>query len=410
MAVKKLLILGGGMAALSAAEAAREANPTVEIVMVAREPEYPYLRFRLSSFIGKTVDTAQLGIKKPHWYEEKKIKLLRGTAALAINNAKKEVSLNNGETIYYDRLIIATGSRAIKPSIVGSELPQVHTLRTLEDLRKINIGIQRKEEARCSVVIVGGGLLGLEAAWDLLQKGFSVTVLERGSYLLRRQLDEEGAKFLEERACQEGLNLIKSANVAEIHSKNEQLEIHLQDGRVLEGFMTLFSVGVQPQLNLLRQGQLSMERGLVVNANMNTSDPAIFAAGDAAEYEGKIPGLWAVAMEQGKVAGYNAVTDPAQWRSYAGFTPASMLNVLGTKVFSLGQIDSKDIEVTTLQEIDEKKGQYKKVFLRQSRIIGAILLGDLTIANRLREAIATKRDFSKQELSDFMNLRQSLGL
>ncbi|ABZ83050.1 nad(p)h-nitrite reductase, large subunit protein nirb, putative [Heliomicrobium modesticaldum Ice1] len=383
---EQILILGGGIAALSAAEAARQADPERPITICAEESHYPYYRLRLSFLLGQSFDKESLLIHPPAWYDERNIVVLTGRRARSIDAERRIVTLESGETIPYGRLVIAVGAAAFLPPLPGTELPGVYTVRQVDDVAAINTDLRPGRR----VIVVGGGILGLEAAWTLHEQGIAVTVVEHGPRLLSRQLDAGGSRLLERLAADEGITILTEADSMAIEKGEGVLRLRLADGRTVEGERIIFSTGIRANLELARSAGIAAGRGICVDEWMQTSVPAIFAAGDVAEFKGNLPGLWSVAAEQGKRAGRNAVLPQTDWTPYRPAAPSNMLHVFGIKIFSLGAVSSG----VTLGDEEASAKEYKKFFFSDGRLVGAVLMGDLKWANRLKAAMESGRDFS----------------
>ncbi|MZP28263.1 FAD-dependent oxidoreductase [Heliobacterium undosum] len=386
---ERLLILGGGIAAVSAAEAARQADPERPVTICTEEGHYPYYRLRLSFLLGQPFEKSSLLIHPPGWYDERNIGVLMGRRARSIDAERRIVTLESGETIPYGRLVIAVGASAFLPPLPGTELPGVYTVRQVDDVEAINASLCPGSR----VIVVGGGILGLEAAWTLREQGIAVTVVEHGPRLLSRQLDAGGSRILERLAAAEGITLLTEANSVAIEKGEGVLRLRLADGRTVEGELIIFSTGIRANLDLARSAGIATGRGICVDEWMQASVPGIFAAGDVAEFTGNLPGLWPVAAEQGKTAGHNAVLPQQDWTLYRPAAPSNMLRVFGIKIFSLGAVSPGE-GIVILGDGEAGDKEYKGFFFRDGRLAGAVLMGDLKWANRLKAAMESGRDFS----------------
>jgi NAD(P)H-nitrite reductase large subunit len=366
----KYVIVGNGVACVTAAQAITQAEPAAEVHIFGAEP-YPYYRRPLLwEFIAGQIEQDALYFRPPAWYAERGMHLHLGVQATALDPAAHRLTLADGSTAEYDRLLLATGGRSFVPPVEGTDKEGVFTLRTLEDARAIKAYAQRASAA----VVIGGGLLGLETARALRTAGLDVTVVEFFPYLLPRQLDTEGADVLQSLLEAQGLQVITSGATEAILGEGRADGIRLKDGRVVAGELILFSTGIRSETALAQAAGLEVNRGVIVDEHLQTSAEDIFAAGDAAEFEGQVYGIIPAAIEQAKIAAANMVASGST--TYTGTIPATTLKVAGAELTSMGESVAEGDEYTPLRRADMEAGRYRKFVLREGRIVGAILLND----------------------------------
>ncbi len=377
--IQRVVILGAGIAGLTAAEQARRTSAEVEITLISREPEAPYYRLNLSRFLAAQVQQESLTIHPPSWYEEQRIRRVHGEA-VALDRAQRQVQLRGGEVLGYDRLVLASGAHAFIPPIPGVTRQGVFALRTLEDALRIARAVGAG--TRCAVI--GGGLLGLEAAGALRGRGGQVTVLEGFDWLLPRQLPPRGGQLLQGYLEGLGMQVRCGARVKELVGDEGVAGVALEGGEVVDATLVVVAAGVRPNSYLARQCGLQVSGGVVVDDEMRTSDPAVLAAGDLAQHRGVLSGIWPAAYAQGVVAGINAAGGQA---SFTGIPPSNQLKVLGVDLFSVGQIRPADGSDRVVEQ--EADGAYRMLLLRDGKLLGAALYGDTTLAGQVKEAVAS---------------------
>ena len=381
-AVERVVVLGNGIAGVTAADHVRRRHPDCAIDVVAAEPHPLYNRMGISRLIYGRSAMVGLHLLPDAWYDDNRITCWLNTRAQEIDREAGEVLLGTGERLPFDRLILATGSEAHVPDIPGFGGEGTFVLRTASDALGIREYVQRAG-ARTAVV-AGGGLLGLEAAYALHKLGVSPTVLERGRWLLRRQLDEHAGELLRSYLANLGIEVLLEAETAALDGR----AVELTDGRRLTADAFLLAAGISPSVELARRAGLDVARGVLVDDKLRTSDPRILAAGDLVEWRGSILGLWPVAVDQAEVAAENAVGGS---RPYAGTIPVTMLKVVGVELLSIGAIDGP----RELVEADPESLRYRKLVLDDDdRAIGAILLGHPEHAQMVTAAVKESRPMS----------------
>jgi len=383
MKTKTYLIIGNGVAGTSAAEAIRQQDPKGSITILSEEDIPFYYRIRLNDFIAGEVGEDKLIAKKAAWYQEQRIGLRLNTRITGLDAAGKRLTTATGEALAFDRLLLATGSHSFLPPIEGIGQQGVFALRHIKDARAILAQAPKSEET----ILIGGGLLGLEAGNALRKLGKKVTVVEFFPRLLPRQLDDKGAKRLQKLMEKMGFSFRLAAITKTITGSNGRAEgIVLEGGDTLPGQMVIVSAGVRPNLELAKTGGLDCDKGIKVNDRLETSVSGIYAAGDVAEHQGVVSGIWPAAMQQGKVAGANMADGEAE---YHGTTMSNILKVAGIDVAAAGNIDAEgryEAQVVTSGSV------YKKLVIENNRLIGCVMVGDTKNFNTITRYITEKRD------------------
>lgn len=397
----KHLIIGNGVAGTTAAFEIRKADPSASIQIVTEEPYPFYSRIRLPEFLAGSLDEQGLIIRKPSWYEENRIVLSLNTKVAAIDPAGKKIITSAGESLSYDRLLAATGASCFVPPIEGADKRGAFTLRGLEDAQKI------REYARNlggNVLLIGGGVLGLEAGFGLMKAGCRITVVEFFPRLLPRQLDDQGAKILQQKMESMGFTFHLGAKSKEISGKDSTEALILEDGTRISCDMIIISAGIRYNVKLLENHGATIDKGVVVNDRMETGIPDIYAAGDLVQHRGIGYGIWPAAEQQGQTAGINMAGGNAEYR---GTVISNTLKVAGIDVFAAGDIDA-DRKKESVTSADKERFVYKKLVFDNNRIVGAILLGDIKDRRKIIKAIENGIDISpiKQAIEawDFSSL------
>ncbi len=381
----KIVILGAGIAGVSAAEAARAASPDAEIVLLSKEKELPYYRLNLTRYLAGEMGEEGFPIHPAEWYAQQGIELVQGCEAVSLEADRHALLLDDGSEMTYDKLILACGAHAFVPPIPGGNLPGVHVLRTLDDVRALRQAAQPGVPCVC----IGGGILGLEAAAGLARCGAQVTLLENFQWLLPRQLDQQGGEVLERHVRKLGIEIRSSVKITEIFGDTKVRGLALEDGSTLPAEFIVISAGVRPNTHLARRAGLDVDHGIVVDSSLVTSHPDVYAAGDVAEHYGVLYGLWEPARFQGVIAGQNAV---GAYSEFGGIPRASTLKVLGVNLFSVGEIELKDGSYQSIA--CENDGEYRRFLFRDGHLVGAILIGDTHLASTALRAVKDHADAS----------------
>ena len=381
----KVVVVGAGFAGISAAESLRSASPAADITVISKEPELPYYRLNLTRFLAGEITEEDLPIYPESWYHEHTIRLLTGAEVSAIRLEEQVVELCGGEKESFEKLILTVGAHPFLPSVPGANREGVTSLRSVEHARRILAFPLDGARGVC----IGGGLLGLETAGAIARRGATVTVLEGHGWLLPRQLTQRAGEMLEQYVRTAGITLRKRARTAEILGDERVHGILLEDGTVLKADLVVVATGIRPNSYLPRLAGLEVNQGVIVDNHLVTSHPNVLAAGDVAEHRGTVYGIWGPSRYQGSIAGMNAIGVTTE---FGGIPRSNTLKVLGFDLFSIGSIEPEDASYEVIdQEKDEK---YFRFVFRDSRLVGAILLGDANLATAVKKAVERKLDFS----------------
>jgi nitrite reductase (NADH) large subunit len=383
--MKRYVIVGNGVAGTTAAENIRKMDPEGMISLLTDEAIPFYYRIRLNEYLSGDITEEKLVAKQASWFKKQKMNLHLDTKAVDIMGEEKIVLTARGKKIPYDSLLIATGSHAFLPPIKGSDKDGLFSLRTFQDAQDIVSWAKGIEK----VVIIGGGLLGLEAGNGLRKLGKKIIVVEFFPRLLPRQLDIEGARRLQVIMEKMGFSFRLGVKTQEIQGDGSIKGVQLEDGETLSAEMVIVSAGVRPNMALADSAGLNQDKGIQVDDQLRTSQSNIYAAGDVAEFQGLPYGIWPAAMEQGKIAGINMAGGHAL---YKGTTMANTLKVVGIDLASAGEVDAEDAFESKIQSGDD---HYRKVVIKDNQIIGCIMLGDTKGFNRITKMMAEKTDISQ---------------
>ena len=383
--MKNYLIIGNGVAGATAAENIRKLDGEGKITIVTDEDLPFYYRLRLNEYISGDLKEQDLIAKKEQWYKDQGISSKLRTRIVGGNPSEKFVVAEDEHKIPYDSLLIATGSHSFIPPIKGSDKTGVFALRTIQDARNIAEYAGKIED----VVLIGGGLLGLEAGNALRKLDKKVMVVEFFPRLLPRQLDVDGAGRLQRTMEDMGFSFRLGAKTQEIKGNERIGSVLLEGGESLRADMVVISAGVRPNLELTDPLGLEHDKGIMVDEHLRTNQPDIYAAGDVAEFKGMPYGIWSAAMEQGRIAGSNMAGGDMV---YKGTTMANTLKVVGIDLASAGNIDAEN-EAESRIVTDERV--YKKIVIEDNRIIGCIMLGDTEGFNKITKAMSEKKDISQ---------------
>ena len=381
------LILGNGAAGYQAAKAIRDRDRTASVVMISDEPYRSYNRPMLTKSIMAELDEDQIAIQDEKWYEEQNIVQVLGKKVASVDTGEKEVSLEDGTRLKYTKLIYALGAECFIPPIPGSEKEAVVAIRRLEDTKKVAELLPSVK----NVVVIGGGVLGLEAAWEMKKAKCSVTVLEIAPVLMGRQLDEPAGGLLKEIGQDCGIMIRTNVQPAEILGNERVSAVRLKDGEEIPADMVIISSGVRSNIGLAQQMGLETDRGVVVNSGMETSMADVYACGDCAQYQNVNYAIWPEAVDQGKVAGANAAGDKTE---YVQVPAALTFHGMNTALYAVGDTGKNpNLVYKTVELKDMGRKQYKKYYFLNNRLCGVILIGDVSEMGDLGAAVEKRASY-----------------
>jgi nitrite reductase (NADH) large subunit len=385
---ERLLVVGNGMAGIRAVEEVLARAPgRYDIVVFGAEPHPSYSRLMLSPVLAGEKKFADIVTHDRAWYAENKVALHSGTTVSAIHKDARLLVTDDGRSFAYDKLILATGSHPFILPVPGRELADVVTFRDAQDVETMLAASRRGKRA----VVIGGGLLGLEAACGLKQRGMDVTVLHLMPDLMERQLDREASALLRREIESRGIKVLCSAETHSLHGERRVRSVQLKDGRELATDLVVMAVGIRPNADLARSAGLAVGRGVIVNHALRSSDPHIFAVGECAEHEGICHGLVAPLYEMAVIVGRVFAGEGA---AYCPSATATRLKVSGIELFSAGQFSGgADCEDVILR--DPGRGMYRRLVIRDGRLIGAVLYGDTADGTFFFDLIQSGADTAK---------------
>ncbi len=361
-----LVIIGNGMAAARLVdELAKTSLGRYAIAVIGDEPRLAYNRVLLSSVLAGEATSQEIELKPATWWRDRGVTLKYGARATSVDLAAREVTTSTGKRVGFSKLVFATGSSALRLPVPGGDLKGVHVFRDSHDVdRLIELAGQKKR-----VVVVGGGLLGLEAAYGLAKAGADVTLIHLMDRLMERQLDGPAAELLKTLVERKGVKILLNANTARIRGADA---VELADGRMLDADAVIFAAGIRPNTSLAKEAGVPVNRGIVVDDAMATESEGIYALGECAEHRGTCYGLVEPAYEQAKVLAEHLAGGAV---AYTGSVLSTNLKVSGVSVFSAGDFMAAEGSETLLLS-DARRGTYKKLVIAGDRLTGAVLVGD----------------------------------
>jgi nitrite reductase (NADH) large subunit len=383
-----LVVVGNGMAtARLVDELARVALGRYAIAVIGDEPRLAYNRVLLSSVLAGETASHDIELRPASWWRDRGVTLKYGCRATEIDIGRRELKIAHEESVTFSRLVLATGSTPLRLNVPGSDLAGVHTFRDSRDVDLLlALAAQKKR-----VVVVGGGLLGLEAAYGLAKAGAPVTLIHLMDRLMERQLDAPAADLLKTLVERKGIKVLLNANTARLHGATRVDGVELTDGRRIEADAVIFAAGIRPNVALARDAGIAVGRGIVVDDHLRTAAPEIFALGECAEHRGICYGLVEPAYEQARVLAQHLAGKAA---AYGGSVVATNLKVSGVSVFSAGDfIGAEGSETILLSDVG--RGTYKKLVISEGRLTGAVLVGDVESALWYLELIRAREPVAR---------------
>lgn len=401
--MEKLVLIGNGMAGVHCIEEIIKKNPQAyEITIFGAENHVNYNRILLSSVLQGSTTIQDITINDQDWYEQHHIQLYKGEAVEKIDTIRKVVQTENMREVAFDKLIIATGSVPFLLPLPGIDKEGVISFRTIEDCEKMIDNSKKYKKA----VVIGGGLLGLEAARGLLNLGMRVDVVHIASHLMERQLDSTAAKLLQIELEKQGMNFLLEKETQEIIGEHRVEGLRFKDGTEIQTDLVVMAVGVKPNIQLAKDSGIETNRAIVVNDYLQTSVPNIYAVGECAEHRGMVYGLVKPLYEQGKVLAKHIIGMNGQ--GYSGSVLSTQLKISGVDVFSMGQF-TEDSNRKSIRVYDDLDNAYKKLVLQENKLVGAVLFGNTKEANQLLEMIIKEKDVSDLEKVSLLQSSNGIG-
>jgi nitrite reductase (NADH) large subunit len=376
----RYVIVGGGVAGTTAADAIRKRDPDGSVTILTDEPYPLWSKIRLPELFSDTVEAKDLIIRKPMWYENRNIELRTDEAVTEVDPEGRTVRTSKGEVLTYDRLLLATGGLAFVPPIPGADKDNVYTIRKLKEA----IEVREKLRGSRKVIMIGGGTLGLEVARNLLEVVAEVHIIESHSRLLPKLTDPSASEMLHLRLDHMGIRIQHDHQTREIVGDGMAKEVLLDDGSRLSCDAIIIATGMRAEIDI----GLEVNKGIIVDDHLETSVPGIFAAGDACEHRGTKYGIWRAAEMQGAIAGANMAGEEV---FYKGTVRSNYVRVAGADVFSAGHLDPEG-KLKSVLRVEIGAMIYKKLVLDGCRIVGSVFIGDLRDAQRTLRAIEMGTD------------------
>lgn len=370
--MKRLVVVGNGMAGVACVERILKYGHDFDITIYGDETHVNYNRILLSSVLAGEKEFDDIVLNGIEWYQENGIRTRLGVRIGAIDVERRIVRDTDGGETEFDHLILATGSRAFVPPIPGVDKRNVFVFRTLDDTR----ALLERAGPGCRAAVIGGGLLGLEAARGLQVRGCDVTVVHLMDTLMERQLDATGGQYLRERIEQLGVRVLLARKTTALLGNGRVEGLEFQDGETIGADLVVIAAGIQPNAELARNAGLLVNRGIIVDDYMETSEPGIFAVGECVEHRGQVFGLVAPLYEQGDVLA--ATITGNRGPRFDGAVLSTRLKIMGVEVFSAGSIHENEPGVEAARFEDPARGVYRKIVFKDDRVCGAVLVGDVS--------------------------------
>ncbi|MDD4112359.1 MAG: FAD-dependent oxidoreductase [Herbinix sp.] len=397
----EIIIIGGGVAAFNAIKSIREIDSDVIVHLIQNEPIYPYYRTRLTKSLFEDLDPDRISLQKKEWYDKNNVNLHLGKEVIGIDTEKNTVSLDDGSCLKYSKLLLANGASNFKPNIEGVNKENVFTIRKFEDIQ----AIKSKSDDKQTILHIGGGIQNLEAAWAFCSHDKRVIIVEFMDRLMPRQLDTRASEILFKAVTSYNTKVLLSTEVISITGDDKVNAVTTRNRNSSESIsaeqsiacdMVIYSVGIRPNIKICDNTSIQISKGVIVDDHMRTNLDNIYAAGDITEYDGRVGGLWPIAIEQGKTSGYNLVGKDV---SYTGILPVTTMNAFNLNIFSIGTIDEGSATLTLIDDPGDNNS-YKRIFFKNNTIIGAIVIGDTKHNNLLKKFVTDKSDISGLDLSN----------
>ncbi|HFJ9274401.1 NAD(P)/FAD-dependent oxidoreductase [Bacillus thuringiensis] len=375
---KNFVIIGSGVAAVNAAKTIREYDKESNIFIFGEESSLPYKRIKLSKDLYSDLHSEKVLIKKKKWYQDNHISVFINTKVVKINTDEQFIVTSNEAVFSYHKLLICTGANNRRLEINGINKKSIFTIRDMKEADELKSHLEDKE----SVVTIGGGVQGLETAWSILKAGKKVSIVEVAPLLMRRQLDTKSSLLLKRKIEKEGVKVYLNTSIDSILGKESVTGIKMNDNSQINCDSIVYSIGVTPNTKLVHDTTIKLNRGIVVDEKMRTNIDSVYAAGDVAEVNNEIEGLWGTALEQGRVAGSNMVSKTAIYKKEI---PITIFNAFNVSLFSIGVVNEEQCDTTIVEE--DGKEKYTRLFIKDNKIVGVISLEGVAASIPYKSAI-----------------------
>ncbi|MBN1222641.1 MAG: NAD(P)/FAD-dependent oxidoreductase [Candidatus Aminicenantes bacterium] len=384
----RVIVVGNGVAATIFAKSLRESDSTVDIDIFAKEKYHYYPRPNLIDFLAGRIPFERIFAFPEEWYAKQNLSIHLRRPVRKIHPGTKEIEFEGAKTERYDKLFLANGSNSFVPPFKGTDKRGVFSLWTIDDAYAI---LEYLTDHR-NVVVIGGGLLGLEIAWAVKSREADVRVVEFFDRLLPRQLDAEGASILQGQIEKMGIKVRVGAATEEILGEKEISGLRFKGDQTIDADMGIVAAGSRPNLEIARGAGLETDKGIVVDDYLQTSDPDIFAAGDVVQHQGRVYGIIPASFEQARIAAANIL---GQKKQYKGTIPSNTLKVVGIFLTSIGLVNPEKGDCEEFRAAVEEEGIYKKIVIKNSVIVGAIWMGTKKGSSEISRLISEKRNVDK---------------
>ena len=376
--MKQFIIIGNSAAGISAVEAIRKKDKESKIIVISDEDYPAYCRCLISYYLAGEVKEDKLLYRPEHFYKENNIELLLNKKVSRVDPKKNRLTLEDKSQLSYDSLLIATGSSPKFPTTTGIKKGGVFGFRTIKDVREIS-GLLPVTKNAC---VMGGGLVGLKAAYGLKKRNVEVKVVVKSKQILSQMLDLQAASFVQRRLEDNGIEILTGEDVSEIIGNGDIKAVKLDSGKAFACSIVIVGKGVEPNIDLIKDTEIKINEGIIAHNMLQTNVPNIYTAGDVCESFDltigrlSVNALWPVAVEQGRIAGVNMAQDAI---TYDGSLGMNSIEFFGLSVISLGiyKINQEDSSFTELKYCDEKMNLYRKLILHNNILVGAVLVGDI---------------------------------
>jgi len=373
------VVIGNSAGGIAAIEAIRECDKKGKITIISQESHSNYSRPLISYLLGKKVDLKAMPYREKDFYKDNKIELILNKRAVKLDLKEKKVVLSTKQKIHFDKLLIATGGTPIIPEIKGCSLGGVFTFTKLADAEKIKEYVEANEVK--DAVVIGGGLIGLKATEALIELEIKVTIVELADRILSATFDKKASSIIEDALEKINGKLIMNNTVVEIKDKNKKIkEVILKDKKEITTELVIVAIGVRPSIELTKSTPIKTNRGILVDEHMQTNINGVYAAGDCCEAKDSLLNInrplaiWPVAVKQGKIAGYNMA---GVKKEYLGSFAMNSVELCGIPTISVGETNPEGKDSQVLGHFDKENNTYKKIVLKDNKIVGVIFVGDI---------------------------------